>query len=508
MKVRKRYTKTQRHKDTKTQRHKDTKTQKGGFRRKFFTLVPEAFTHVSYKVLEGYKNVDEKNINRVYSLLDLYATSKQVEKRQELTTQTIDNVEKNTNNPQIQILSKIMTDPTIVDKGEKNFNNTYVSPELTEENSDQENSDQENVQKQTTSDQSQSMYRTYSDLITDINTSINTRINRDRFNKSILICNRENYEVFKVPYFTCDLKPELIDCRDKIITRKGHTLVDNNPYTLGYDIDCKGAKYKGRTVTAFLVLYRKSYGSRYITNLLSFKGAVDLFLPGIQTATFPVVSLLVAASLTGMLTPNVVAIAAVIGPIWALIGALIGPMIKELYKHEIIMYHNGIYYGKKTVDLYVPYDLFTPNNTQYTPTESSSQPNPLITNRVESTRNRSGLFSRFRHPFKSTLPHETSVEPTPPDISSVFPPVKILTRAEQLDKIANMGANPPVPPTTRLDRLRNEFGITPQGGKIPKKSLSKCTVAELKERAKKRKINVSGLKKDEIIAKLRGKKQV
>ena len=39
-----------------------------------------------------------------------------------------------------------------------------------------------------------------------------------------------------------------------------------------------------------------------------------------------------------------------------------------------------------------------------------------------------------------------------------------------------------------------------------RKSLDDCTVAELKERAAKRGINVTGLKKAEIIAKLRGKR--
>ena len=38
------------------------------------------------------------------------------------------------------------------------------------------------------------------------------------------------------------------------------------------------------------------------------------------------------------------------------------------------------------------------------------------------------------------------------------------------------------------------------------KSLDNCTVAELKERAAKRKINIKGMKKKEIIDKLRGKK--
>lgn len=45
----------------------------------------------------------------------------------------------------------------------------------------------------------------------------------------------------------------------------------------------------------------------------------------------------------------------------------------------------------------------------------------------------------------------------------------------------------------------------PQGGKSKKKSLDECTVVELKEKAKKRNINESGLKKTEIIAKLRRK---
>ena len=43
------------------------------------------------------------------------------------------------------------------------------------------------------------------------------------------------------------------------------------------------------------------------------------------------------------------------------------------------------------------------------------------------------------------------------------------------------------------------------GGKSVRKSLDKCTVAELKERANKRGIKVSGLKKAEIIDKLRNK---
>ena len=43
------------------------------------------------------------------------------------------------------------------------------------------------------------------------------------------------------------------------------------------------------------------------------------------------------------------------------------------------------------------------------------------------------------------------------------------------------------------------------GGKSKKKSLDKCTVSELKERANKRGIKVSGLKKAEIIDKLRNK---
>ena len=43
------------------------------------------------------------------------------------------------------------------------------------------------------------------------------------------------------------------------------------------------------------------------------------------------------------------------------------------------------------------------------------------------------------------------------------------------------------------------------GGKSKTTSLDKCTVAELKERASKRKINVTGLKKAEIIDKLRNK---
>ena len=44
------------------------------------------------------------------------------------------------------------------------------------------------------------------------------------------------------------------------------------------------------------------------------------------------------------------------------------------------------------------------------------------------------------------------------------------------------------------------------GGKsLSRKPLDKCTVAELKEKAKKRGIKVTGLKKDEILAKLRKK---
>ena len=59
-------------------------------------------------------------------------------------------------------------------------------------------------------------------------------------------------------------------------------------------------------------------------------------------------------------------------------------------------------------------------------------------------------------------------------------------------------------PTTEdyLEKIREE----PSGGKSKKKSLDKCTVAELKERAQKRSIKVSGLKKAEIINKLRNKK--
>ena len=41
------------------------------------------------------------------------------------------------------------------------------------------------------------------------------------------------------------------------------------------------------------------------------------------------------------------------------------------------------------------------------------------------------------------------------------------------------------------------------GGKLVRKLLDKCTVSELKERAARRKINIIGLKKAEIIAKLR-----
>ena len=44
-----------------------------------------------------------------------------------------------------------------------------------------------------------------------------------------------------------------------------------------------------------------------------------------------------------------------------------------------------------------------------------------------------------------------------------------------------------------------------KGGKKSRKSLDNCTVAELKEKASKRKMNVTGLKKAEIITKLRGK---
>ena len=44
-----------------------------------------------------------------------------------------------------------------------------------------------------------------------------------------------------------------------------------------------------------------------------------------------------------------------------------------------------------------------------------------------------------------------------------------------------------------------------EGGKKTRKSLDDCTVDELKQKAKKRGINVSGLTKSEIIAKLRRK---
>ena len=43
------------------------------------------------------------------------------------------------------------------------------------------------------------------------------------------------------------------------------------------------------------------------------------------------------------------------------------------------------------------------------------------------------------------------------------------------------------------------------GGKVVRKSLDKCTVTELKERANKRGIKITGLKKQEIIDKLRNK---
>jgi hypothetical protein len=56
--------------------------------------------------------------------------------------------------------------------------------------------------------------------------------------------------------------------------------------------------------------------------------------------------------------------------------------------------------------------------------------------------------------------------------------------------------------------LRNQQNqASAHGGKKSKKTLEKCTVAELKERAAKRKINVTGLKKNDIIAKLRGKQR-
>ena len=49
----------------------------------------------------------------------------------------------------------------------------------------------------------------------------------------------------------------------------------------------------------------------------------------------------------------------------------------------------------------------------------------------------------------------------------------------------------------------NKFVVPKTGGKSVRKSLDKCTVKELKERATKRGVKISGLKKAEIIAKLR-----
>jgi len=54
----------------------------------------------------------------------------------------------------------------------------------------------------------------------------------------------------------------------------------------------------------------------------------------------------------------------------------------------------------------------------------------------------------------------------------------------------------------------NEEQNGKQGGKknsLSRKPLDKCTVAELKEKAKKRGVKITGLKKDEILAKLRKK---
>ena len=53
-----------------------------------------------------------------------------------------------------------------------------------------------------------------------------------------------------------------------------------------------------------------------------------------------------------------------------------------------------------------------------------------------------------------------------------------------------------------LSVIKEKLGIK-EGGKSTRKSLDKCTVAELKEKAKKRGVKVTGLKKDEILAKLR-----
>uniref|UniRef100_A0A6C0KSV7 Uncharacterized protein n=1 Tax=viral metagenome TaxID=1070528 RepID=A0A6C0KSV7_9ZZZZ len=66
----------------------------------------------------------------------------------------------------------------------------------------------------------------------------------------------------------------------------------------------------------------------------------------------------------------------------------------------------------------------------------------------------------------------------------------------------------PRPPSRRHGPSRSKTSsLPPIGGKKSKKTLEKCTVVELKERAAKRKINVTGLKKDDIIAKLRGGKK-
>jgi len=62
---------------------------------------------------------------------------------------------------------------------------------------------------------------------------------------------------------------------------------------------------------------------------------------------------------------------------------------------------------------------------------------------------------------------------------------------------------------TKKQNLMNSYMSFTKGvgGKksLSRKSLDKCTVAELKEKAQKRGIKVTGLKKDEILAKLRKK---
>ena len=58
-----------------------------------------------------------------------------------------------------------------------------------------------------------------------------------------------------------------------------------------------------------------------------------------------------------------------------------------------------------------------------------------------------------------------------------------------------------------MEEILNKNNVVKNGGnkKIIRKSLDKCTVEELKARSKKRGIKVTGLKKAEIIAKLRNK---